>query len=117
MKVDLLSDAYLKFVRLMEALENNPQLPKLDHLEMKLLQQVALQNNIGKTPLVGDLIFASDIGSPATLHRRIAKLIDQDLLRYKADIDGRKRLLELTPKSRDYCSRLGKCVVTAAQAV
>ncbi len=115
MKAELLSEAYLKFVGLMDALENNPQFPKLDHVELKLLQQVALQNNADKTPLVGDLIFSSDIGSPATLHRRIAKLIEQDLLRYKPDIDGRKRLLELTPKSRDYCSKLGKCVVTAAQ--
>ena len=115
MKAEMLSEAYLKFVRLMDALENNPQFPKLDHVEIKLLQQVALQNDIGQTPLVGDLIFASDIGSPATLHRRIAKLIDQNLLRYKADIDGRKRLLELTPKSRDYCSKLGKCIVAAAQ--
>lgn len=71
----------------------------------------------GKVLLVTDVIYVNEIGSPATLHRRISNLERQNLIRYGADIDGRKKCIQLTPKARDYWSRLGKCVVNAARGV
>lgn len=117
MQSTLMVEAYLRFVRLMETLEASPSFPRLDPIEKKLLEFVALNEAAGKTLLVSDVIYANDIGSPATLHRRISHLEKQDLIRFGADIDGRKKCVQLTPKARDYWSKMGKCVVKAASGV
>ena len=55
------------------------------------------------------------IALSATLHRRIPKLLKADLIRHGSDIDVRKKYLELTPKSRDYLSKVGECVRDATR--
>lgn len=117
MQSNLMVEAYLRFVRLMETVEAAPSFPRLDHIEKKLLEFIALSEAAGKALLVSDVIYANDIGSPATLHRRISNLEKQGLIRFGADIDGRKKCVELTPKSRDYWSKMGKCIVKAASGV
>lgn len=114
MQSSSLIDAYLRFTQLLEALEASPSFPKLDHIEKRLLEFIVTHEKQGKPLLVGDVIYANDIGSPATLHRRIAYLEKQDLIRYGADTDGRKKCIELTPKARDYWAKLGKCIIKAA---
>ena len=114
MQSALLIDAYLRFTQLLEALEASPSFPKLDHIEKKLLEFIIAHESQGKQLLVGDVIYANAIGSQATLHRRIANLEKKSLVRYAADIDGRKKCIELTPKARDYWAKLGKCVIKAA---
>jgi DNA-binding MarR family transcriptional regulator len=64
--------------------------------------------------LVGDVVYVNAIASQATLHRRIANLEKEGLIRYGADIDGRKKCIERTPKAKDYWARLGKCILKAA---
>jgi DNA-binding MarR family transcriptional regulator len=54
------------------------------------------------------------IGSPATLQRRLVKLVQMDFIRYRSDVDGRKKYLELTPKAIDYIAKLGQCITAAA---
>lgn len=115
MQSTLLSDAYLRFVRLLETLEGSPSFPKLDPIEKRLLEFIAIHEQDGKAILVGDVIYLNDIGSPATLHRRLQRLKNHDLVRYGEDIDGRKKYLELTPKAKDYCAKLGKCLMRAVE--
>jgi DNA-binding MarR family transcriptional regulator len=117
MSSTLLTNAYLRFVRLTETLDASPSFPKLDHVEKKLLEFIALNEAAGKNLLVSDVIYANEIGSPATLHRRISQLEKLDLIRYAADIDGRKKCVQLTPKAHDYWSKLGKCIAKAASGV
>ena len=116
MQSTLLADAYFRFIKLLETLEDAPSLPKLDCVERRLIEFIAL-HEVGKKPLlVSDVIYLNSIASPATLHRRISYLVDAGYIRHGADIDGRKKYLELTPKAMDYFSKLGKCIVKAAQA-
>jgi DNA-binding MarR family transcriptional regulator len=63
---------------------------------------------------VGDVIYLRQVGSPATLHRRLSKLAQADFIRFSSDVDGRKKYLELTPKSIDYFTKLGECIKVAA---
>ena len=115
MKPVFIANAYLRLVRLLEALEGASDLFRLDSTEKKLLDLVAIHYLDNKPLLVSEAIYLSKIGSPATLHRRLSNLQKQGYIRYGDDVDGRKKYLELTPKARDYFAGLGKCVVKAAK--
>ena len=114
MKSSTLQDAYFRFTQLLVTLENSPSFPKLDDVEGKLLHTIAIATRSGKLLLVGDLIFANKLGSPATLHRRLGKLIETELIQYAEDADARKKFLELTPKSQKYFNKLGECLMKAS---
>jgi len=75
---------------------------------------IALHVVEGKSLLVSDVIYLKQIGSPATLQRRLSKLAEMDFIRYGSDPDGRKKYLELTPKAIDYIAKLGQCITAAA---
>jgi DNA-binding Lrp family transcriptional regulator len=105
---------YLKFTQLLEGLEASLPFPRLDQVEKKLLEFIFAHEKQGKPLLVGDVIYVNAIASQATLHRRIVHLEKEGLIRYGADIDGRKKCIELTPKARDYWAKLGQCVLKAA---
>ena len=107
-------ETYLCFVRLTAQLENKSKIPELDETEQKLLNVIALHLSEGRSLLVSDVIYLRQIGSVATLHRRLSKLVDADFIRFSNDVDGRKKYLELTPKSIDYIAKLGECVAVAA---
>lgn len=110
-----LQKIYLRFVELQCTLNGSSGVPELDDIERSLLNQIALHFFAGKPLLVSDLIFTNKTASYATLHRRLSKLLKEDLIRHGSDIDGRKKYLELTPKSRDYFSKVGECVRDAAR--
>jgi hypothetical protein len=110
-----LQKIYLRFVELLSALKGSSSFPELDDIERSLLNQIAVYFFAGKPLLVSDLIFTNKTASSATLHRRLSKLLKEDLIRHGSDIDGRKKYLELTPKSRDYFSKLGECVRDATR--
>lgn len=114
MKPSPFHEAYLRFVRLLETLEDSNVLPALDDVERSLLNSIAMHSAAGKPLLVGDLIYLNKAGSPATLNRRLSKLVKSGLIRHGSDIDGRKKYLELTPKAYDYFSKVGACIQKAA---
>ena len=115
MKQNPLVDAYFRFLRLLTILESSPTFPPLDPVERRLLEFIEIHESVGRGPLVSETIYSSDIGSAATLHRRIAVLKKHELLRYGDDIDGRKKYLELTPKAKNYFAELGKCILESAK--
>ena len=114
MKTSPLQEAYFRFVRLLQTLESSPAFPGLDDVERSLLNYIALHSIEGKSLLVSDVIFLNKAASPATLQRRLAKLVESDLIRHGSDIDGRKKYLELTPRAQDYFAKLGECIQKAA---
>ena len=113
MKPSSLQDAYFRFARLLDTVEKAPGFPKLDDLERRLLHLIALAIRERKPPLVGDIIFNSEIGSPATLSRRLTSLRNKKMIQYAEDGDGRKKYLKLTPKSDKYFTNLGELLIAA----
>ena len=109
-----LQDAYFRFTKLLEAVEKAPGFPGLDDLERKLLHTIAEASRSTKPVLVGDLIFSNPIGSPATLSRRLSRLHNKKLIQYGEDLDGRKKHIELTPKSEKYFERLGEILASVS---
>jgi hypothetical protein len=114
MKPSPFQEAYFRFVKLLEALEGEPDFPALDDVERSLLNFIAMHAMQGKSLLVGDVIFLNRSASPATLNRRLSKLARAGFIRYGSDADGRKKYLELTPKSHDYFAKLGQCITSAS---
>ena len=115
MKPSPFQEAYFRFVRLLETLEGESDFPVLDEVERSLLNFIAIHAMQGKSLLVGDVIFLNQSASPATLNRRLSKLARAGFIRYGSDPDGRKKYLELTPKSQDYFAKLGQCITSATQ--
>ena len=108
-------ETYLEFVRHTAKLKEASKLAPLDEVEQNLLNTIASHVVEGKPSLlVGDIIYSKQIGSPATLQRRLYKLAEADFIRYGSDSDGRKKYLELTPKAIDYIATLGECIRAAA---
>ena len=101
-------------MRLTTQLENQSKIPELDEIERGLLNVIAINLGEDRPLLVSDIIYLRQIGSVATLHRRLSKLVDADFIRFSNDVDGRKKYLELTPKSIDYIAKLGECIAVAA---
>ena len=108
-------ETYLRFVRLAAQLESQSKIPELDEIEKDLLNVIALHLSEDRSLLVSDVIYLKQIGSPATLHRRLSKLVTADLIRFSSDVDGRKKYIELAPKSIDYIARLGECIAAASK--
>jgi DNA-binding MarR family transcriptional regulator len=113
-KKSTLHNAYFRFNKLMETMEQGPGFPKLDDLEKKLLDSIAEASYAGKPFLVSDVIFANQIGSPATLSRRLNSLVDKELIFYAIGSDSRKKFLELTPKSKKYFAKLEELILLAS---
>ncbi len=112
-KRSTLQNAYFRFNKLMETLEQGPAFPKLDDIEKKLLDSIAEASYSGKPFLVSDVIFANQIGSPATLSRRLNSLVEKELIVYSIGADSRKKFLELTPKSKKYFAKLEELILMA----
>ncbi len=112
-KRSTLQNAYFRFNKLMETLEQGPAFPKLDDIEKKLLDSIAEASYSGKPFLVSDVIFANQIGSPATLSRRLNSLVEKELIVYSIGDDSRKKFLELTPKSKKYFAKLEELILMA----
>lgn len=110
-----IQNAYFRFNKLMETMEQGPSFPKLDDLERKLLNSIAEASLSGKPFLISDVIFANSIGSPATLSRRLTNLVDKELIVYSSYDDNRKKFLELTPKSKKYFAKLNELVLQASK--
>jgi hypothetical protein len=106
---------YLRFIHAACLLENETGFTRLESIEGRLLDFLAVREMEGKPSLVSDAIFLKNIGSQATLHRRLTQLCANGYLRYGSDIDGRKKYLELTPKAQDYYSALGKCIIKSTK--
>jgi hypothetical protein len=106
-------ETYLRFVRLTGQLKDQSKIPGLDAIEQELLNVIALHLIEGRSLLVSDVIYLKQIGSAATLQRRLFKLIKGDFIRIANDVDGRKKYLELSPKSIAYIAKMGECVAAA----
>lgn len=68
------SHTYFNYLMLLQAVESEFDYPPIDSIEKQLLNHVLVNQNLGHTQLVGDLIHLGSLGSQATLHNRIKRL-------------------------------------------
>jgi hypothetical protein len=110
-----LATAYLRFLQLAKAIEGLPSLPSLDANESALLDALAVQWFAGNPLTVMQAMGLSHLGSPATMHRRIARLRKMGMIATDEDAnDTRIKRLILTPAAVAHFEQLGQSLQTAA---
>lgn len=111
------SAVYMRFLRLVKALEGSGEAPQLDANESALLNALAERWHAGQPMTIMQAMALSDLGSPATLHRRIMRLRQLGMIDAVEDkSDTRIRHLVLTASAVDYFEKLSKTLRSAVSA-
>ena len=104
-----LASAYFRFLQLARAVEALPDGAPTDANESALLEAVVLRWHEGQAMTVREAINLADLGSPATLHKRITRLRNKDMLdTYSEPGDRRAKFLIPSQKALEYFDRLGQ---------
>ena len=107
-------NAYLRFLQLAKAIQSLPESPLLDANENALLEAIALRWFENKPMTVREAIGLSELGSPATLHKRITRLRNRDLVEaFSQAEDKRAKYLIPTKKTLDMFKNFSKKMNTA----
>ena len=110
------ASAYLRFLQLAQVVQALPDGLEMDANEKALLQAVVLRWYENKPMTVREAIGLVDLGSPATLHKRITRLREKDMLgNLNLEGDGRAKFLIPTQRTLDYFSHLGQSMHQAHQ--
>ena len=110
------ADIYLRFLQLSEALRGLPTLPALDPLEEKILEVVARASQNKARLSVKDMMARSELGSPATLHGRIATMCDKGWIMLDETEDARRKQIELTQAALRHFDKLSECLLKATKS-
>ena len=104
-----LASAYLRFLQLAKALENPHDGQTMDANESALLEAVVLRWHEGQPMTVREAINLADLGSPATLHKRVTRLREKDMLTaYSEPNDRRAKYLVPTSRALAHFEQLGR---------
>ena len=108
--------AYLRFLQLTRVIQALPEGMEMDANEKALLQAVVLRWYEDEPMTVREAIALTELGSPATLHKRITRLREKDMLS-NLNLEGDRRAKFLIPTQRtlDYFQNLGQSMQQAHQ--
>lgn len=108
--------AYLRFLQLAKVVQALPDGQEMDANEEALLQSVVLRWYENQPMSVREAIGLADLGSPATLHKRITRLREKDMLStLSLEGDRRAKFLIPTQRTLDYFQNLGQSMQQAHQ--
>ena len=103
------ANAYMRFLKLSKAIQQLPDAPLLDANENALLEEIALRWFEKSSMTVREAISLAHLGSPATLHKRITRLRQRDLLlTFNKPDDKRAKYLLPSEKTLAMFADLGK---------
>lgn len=93
------------------ALEKNNQHHDLDSIDVLLLSFITKASGENRLLNVKDLLSLKEVASQATIHGRLKKLIDKDLIQLKVNSsDGRLKEVELTKLGQRRNELLSKAI-------
>ena len=75
-----LAKAYFRFLQLAKAVEALPDGALMDANESALLEEIVLRWHEGQPMTVREAIGLAHLGSPATLHKRVTRLRQKEML-------------------------------------
>ena len=113
------ANAYMRFLQLAKSVQALPDGPNLDANEKALLEEIALSWYENRVMTVREAIGLSHLGSPATLHKRITRLRQKDLLKtFNQPEDKRAKYLIPTDKTiamfRDFGKKMNSALSSTA---
>lgn len=110
------ASAYLRFLQLAKVVQALPDGQDMDANEVALLESVVLRWYENQPMTVREAIGLADLGSPATLHKRITRLREKDMLTtLNQEGDRRAKFLIPTQRTLDYFNNLGQSMQQAHQ--
>ena len=110
------ASAYLRFLQLAKVVQALPDGQEMDANESALLQSVVLRWYENEPMTVREAIGLAGLGSPATLHKRITRLREKDMLStLNQEGDRRAKFLIPTQRTLDYFKHLGQSMQQAHQ--
>jgi len=110
------ANAYMRFLQLARAVQHLPDTPQLDANEKALLEEIVLRWFENRVMTVREAIGLSHLGSPATLHKRITRLRQKDLLMtFNQSEDKRAKYLIPTEKTMAMFGDFGQKMNSAVQ--
>ena len=111
------ASAYLRFLQLAKVIQALPSGMEMDANERALLQAVVLRWYENQPMTVREAIGLAELGSPATLHKRITRLREKDMLS-TLNLEGDRRAKFLIPTERTltYFNHLGQSMEQAHQS-
>jgi DNA-binding MarR family transcriptional regulator len=111
------ANAYMRFLQLARSVQQLSDAPQLDANEKALLEEIVLRWFEKRVMTVREAIGLSHLGSPATLHKRITRLRQKDLLKtFNQTEDKRAKYLIPTDKTIALFGDFGKKMSTAIAA-
>ncbi len=108
------SSAYLKYINLVNTLQDIPSFPTLDALEERLINVLALawQQNT-KVSILDAINMISDV-SYSTVHGRIKDLKEKGMIAVEIDEhDKRIKYIVPTKITNHYFDKMGECLLKA----
>ncbi len=108
-----MKSVYLSFVSIEHFLENSSkEMSSLDATEKYLLQIIVLNDHEGKALKITEAMSLRNIASPATIHRKLKKLINLGLIRQDFEgSDRRTKYLIPTSITLTYVDSVAKALV------
>ena len=111
------SPVYLRFLALAHAVTANFDSAAVDATALRLLEAIAVAAAQSNALTVTQAMQLSSIASPATIHRKLRALDDQQLIKFIfMGKDRRTKYLVATEKANNYFSEMG-CAVAQALAI
>ena len=102
-------EAYFRFLQLVSAVEALPGMDQFGVNERALFQEILLAWSMSEPLSVRQAIDIEHLGSPATLHKRVSRLRNMDLIDAVSEGgDRRTKYLVPTGKGLQYVERLSK---------
>jgi hypothetical protein len=109
-----LSQTYIKFVHLVQAVRQKDRLFTLDPVDERLLSSFATVWGAGRNLTASEASLIVDDVAPRSVQRRMAALIGKGMLRVESDAnDNRIKFVFATDKTNEYFAVLGKCLEQA----
>ena len=106
-----MSNAYIRFLNIVDALDRMNPGRTLDCLEIRLLEYIMQQHSQNIPLLVGDLIDPSHLGSQATLHGRLKNLSALGYVKFVTNnADARKKSVIPTRLAIKYVQFMSDCL-------
>jgi DNA-binding MarR family transcriptional regulator len=101
------TDVYFNFVELVKGINSSGSMVNIDPEAKLLLDEIAVHQNRNAPLTVSELMALSSIASPATIHRKLNALIDEDLVEVQFEGKNRRtKYLVVTSKANKYFTQL-----------
>mgnify|MGYP000626751431 CR=1 FL=1 len=105
-------DAYLRFLHLAAAVKAFPGMDNFGVNERALFEEILMAWAYRQPLSVKEAIGIVRLGSPATLHKRVLRLREMQLIDVQStDTDRRTKLLIPTNRGLEYAGRLGHAIL------